>query len=354
MGNFINKQKHGTCLLNSFASGAEAIFGRVTPQKMIDQYYLDRGYTEIVDGELTEKRLGGFVPTVYGNLKKYPLNGFAIDNYMAIYGNLWANLFWEVKLREALVDPNKAVIFVLKTEEKKPYLNLDENFKLLPPKSPSKIFHGILGRGIRFAQDDIPLENSWSIKWGDKGFCYLDFDKIKDTVFKIYSVTIKQMLPITLPMEYTKFGYVFLSPITSNGKRGYHPAVDYNYGYGSEDLGKPIRAFSSGKVVYAKNAGSGWGNLIVIEHLELSKLLGHPCFSRYAHNDKMLVKVGDFVANGQQIATCGKTGTTSPHSHFEIWKKKLPSFTSYVYGWSQAKVREYFYDPVAFFKEHGL
>jgi murein DD-endopeptidase MepM/ murein hydrolase activator NlpD len=83
-------------------------------------------------------------------------------------------------------------------------------------------------------------------------------------------------------------------------------------------VGAPILAVASGRVQYADNKISGYGNMIIIEHSK-------DIFSVYAHNDENIVRVGDQVKKGQKIATLGNTGRSSgPHLHFEIRYKNKP------------------------------
>jgi predicted phage tail protein len=58
---------------------------------------------------------------------------------------------------------------------------------------------------------------------------------------------------------------------------------------------------------------SGYGNVIEIDH-------GNGYMTRYAHNQKNLVAVGQRVHAGQVVARVGETGrATGPHCHFEVW-----------------------------------
>lgn len=75
--------------------------------------------------------------------------------------------------------------------------------------------------------------------------------------------------------------------------------------------GQSVIAAAPGKVVYAGNALRGYGNLIIIKHND-------DYLSAYAHNDTLLVRDQQDVAEGQKIATMGSTGTSSVRLHFEI------------------------------------
>lgn len=75
--------------------------------------------------------------------------------------------------------------------------------------------------------------------------------------------------------------------------------------------GKPVYAARAGKVVYSGSGLRGYGNLLIIKH-------DATFLSAYAHNRKLLVKEGDNVRAGQQIAEVGKTDTNQYKLHFEI------------------------------------
>lgn len=77
-------------------------------------------------------------------------------------------------------------------------------------------------------------------------------------------------------------------------------------------VGTPIVAAAPGKVVTAGWNDGGYGNLVEVQHADGSVTL-------YAHNSRILVRVGQQVRQGQQIAEMGSTGfSTGPHSHFEV------------------------------------
>ena len=75
--------------------------------------------------------------------------------------------------------------------------------------------------------------------------------------------------------------------------------------------GTPIYASAGGVVAYAA-LHPQYGNLVEIDH-------GNGVITRYAHNSKLLVQVGQVVRRGQKISLSGATGrATGPHMHFEV------------------------------------
>lgn len=81
--------------------------------------------------------------------------------------------------------------------------------------------------------------------------------------------------------------------------------------------GNAIKASANGKVVYSGNGLISYGNLIIIKH-------NKTFLSAYAYNRKLLVKEGDVVKAGQQIAEMGHKDKKRPILHFEIRKNGKP------------------------------
>ena len=66
----------------------------------------------------------------------------------------------------------------------------------------------------------------------------------------------------------------------------------------STDCGKPVRAVDSGRVIYSGGDLKAYGNMVIVDHGDF--------ISIYAYNEKNLVKRGDRVLSGQQIALVGR------------------------------------------------
>lgn len=74
--------------------------------------------------------------------------------------------------------------------------------------------------------------------------------------------------------------------------------------------GQPILAAEGGEVVYSGSGLVGYGPLIIVQH-------NKNYLSAYGHNRKLLVRQGDQVTKGTQIAEMGLAGGR-PLLHFEI------------------------------------
>lgn len=93
-----------------------------------------------------------------------------------------------------------------------------------------------------------------------------------------------------------------------SGRRQMHKGLDFALPAGAE-----IYAPASGMVVYSARKGA-FGNVVEIDH-------GKGLTTRYAHNRRNRVQVGEFVSKGTVIAEVGSTGrSTGPHLHFEVLK----------------------------------
>ncbi|MFM1885361.1 MAG: hypothetical protein RL026_518 [Pseudomonadota bacterium] len=93
-----------------------------------------------------------------------------------------------------------------------------------------------------------------------------------------------------------------------SGHEANHRGVDF--------AGKPGSQITAAADGIVSEAGyhRQYGQLVEIRH-------GNGYSTRYAHNQRVLVRPGDTVRRGQAIALMGSTGrSTGPHVHFEILK----------------------------------
>ncbi len=82
-------------------------------------------------------------------------------------------------------------------------------------------------------------------------------------------------------------------------------------------LGQPVHAARSGRVVYAGNGLKGFGLIAIIKHDE-------SYLSAYGHTDRLLVREGDEVMAGQQIAAMGLGPENLPLLYFEVRRDGKP------------------------------
>jgi len=105
------------------------------------------------------------------------------------------------------------------------------------------------------------------------------------------------------------YGYR-IDPFT--GRSALHAGVDFDGPRGADVL-----AVANGVVVWS-GRHPDFGNMVDIDH-------GNGYVTRYAHNDKNLVKVGDVVQGSGLIGKMGSTGrATGSHVHFEVWYEGKP------------------------------
>ncbi|MGM0370382.1 MAG: peptidoglycan DD-metalloendopeptidase family protein [Bacillota bacterium] len=103
--------------------------------------------------------------------------------------------------------------------------------------------------------------------------------------------------------------------ITSDYGRRFHPVLKKQIFHEGIDIGVWYnhKVVATGK---AKVAFSGWksgyGRTIILDH-------GYGYRTLYGHNNKLLVRTGEVVKRGEEVALSGNSGrSTGPHLHYEV------------------------------------
>jgi lipoprotein NlpD len=94
--------------------------------------------------------------------------------------------------------------------------------------------------------------------------------------------------------------------ITANFNEANNKGIDI-----AGSAGQSVNAAADGKVIYSGSDLRGYGKLVIIKH-------NATYLSVYAHNSQILVKEGERISRGQQIAKMGNTDTNAVKLHFEI------------------------------------
>jgi murein DD-endopeptidase MepM/ murein hydrolase activator NlpD len=117
----------------------------------------------------------------------------------------------------------------------------------------------------------------------------------------------EEMHPDGRPVEegWISSGFGFRThPVT--GLKEFHGGVDF-----AGKAGLDVRSVGSGIVTWSGKRW-GYGNIVEINH-------GNGYVTRYAHNKKNLVDIGDRAKKDEVIALLGSSGrSTGPHVHFEV------------------------------------
>jgi len=159
---------------------------------------------------------------------------------------------------------------------------------------------------------------------------------------------------------FTKLANGFDFPVGNPDAQGYYKARGFRSGAhlgedwdgvggGDTDLGDPIYTIGDGVVVFARDCHMGWGNVVIVRHAYREGGRIRNIDSLYGHLQKILVRCGQVVRRGQQIATLGNVhGLYDAHLHLEI-RKNLEI------GISRARFAQglsNYYDPSQFILSH--
>jgi murein DD-endopeptidase MepM/ murein hydrolase activator NlpD len=167
----------------------------------------------------------------------------------------------------------------------------------LAPMAPASLLSRNRDEAVRIAEIGARLENA--------------IPSIEETGKAVESMNaVKAKVPALWPIK-NSIGHLSATygpnPNPFTGEPYFHTGIDCsNYREGD-----PIVATADGSVVFAGVQG-GYGRSVVISH-------PNGYFTRYGHMQRLLVRDGQKVKQGQVIGILGNTGhTTGPHAHYEV------------------------------------
>ncbi|MEN9538282.1 MAG: hypothetical protein RLZZ126_517 [Pseudomonadota bacterium] len=181
-------------------------------------------------------------------------------------------------------------------------------------------FHRALRKGDRFSlmyevleADGEPLKAGRVVnaEFVNKGKAYSAIwfrssDKPGGAYFTLAGASLTRSF-LASPLEFSRVTSGFgmrTHPIARDWRA--HKGVDY-----AAPTGTPIRSVANGVVAFA-GVQRGYGNVVEVDH-------GKGKTTLYAHMNRIDVRKGDKISQGQHVGTVGRTGwSTGPHLHFEF------------------------------------
>lgn len=134
------------------------------------------------------------------------------------------------------------------------------------------------------------------------------------------SVTKASSISVSLPKEVLLEKMSWMWPVQGEVARGFeqdatrrHDGIDI-----VAPRGSLIQAAADGKVIFSDWGPGGYGRIVILQHqVDIVTI--------YAHNHTNLVQAGQYVRQGDPIATVGQSGrATGNHLHFEVRYKAVP------------------------------
>jgi murein DD-endopeptidase MepM/ murein hydrolase activator NlpD len=121
--------------------------------------------------------------------------------------------------------------------------------------------------------------------------------------------TVPEGRPVLRGFMSSGFG---VRPDPLSGEFAFHRGIDF-----AGNVGDTVVAVGAGVVTFS-GYKPDYGYVVDVTH-------GDGYVTRYAHNDRVLVKQGETVSRGQRVAIMGSTGrSTGPHVHFEVLRNGTP------------------------------
>lgn len=133
-------------------------------------------------------------------------------------------------------------------------------------------------------------------------------------------------------------------------RKAFHTGADLNLPE-DRDAHAPLYAVAHGVVTYARKGGGTWGYLIVLRH---DMPGGGTVYSRYGHVETMLIREGQAVKRGEQIASIGNAFGQFPyHCHFDISPTSTLGRSPEDWpGTDEARLKRDYVPPIAFIRSN--